>query len=345
MRVGTNLCLVSHLAVAAALILGGCDGLKRNDPAQSARTRAQVKRQQAACGSASAADRLKNAIFDRAIAERQGDRANLDVLADYSVARLQDPVVSGQDRSLDITRCKGRFILDVPPGAEPAFAGQHELKADINYTAQASADGNGFVYQQNGAEMIVAKLAGFKLGTQAYRPPPAIDQPPATTTIAAGAVTGPQAPAESGSPPPQATVPGHRGAPVGTSRTGDSGTPPQGNTPMATRQTGTPAVASEATVRAFYGALASGNGAAASSQVVPEKRSGGAYSPGAMSRFYGHLREPIRLTAIVPLSNGAYRVTYHYSAGRSRCNGSAVVRLTKRGGRDLIRSIQALNGC
>ena len=68
-------------------------------------------------------------------------------------------------------------------------------------------------------------------------------------------------------------------------------------------------------------------------------------SPGAISRFYGQLPEPLKLTAIVPVAGGAFRVTYRYSAGRSRCNGSAVVRLTNRGGRNLIRSIQALTGC
>src|SRR5207245_6254024 len=88
----------------------------------------------------------------------------------------------------------------------------------------------------------------------------------------------------------------------------------------------------EATVRAFYGALGSGNGGAASSQVIPEKRSRGAYSAEAMSRFYGHLAQPIRLTSVAPVSDGRYRVTYRYSAGRSHCNGTAVVRLTNHGG-------------
>lgn len=56
----------------------------------------------------------------------------------------------------------------------------------------------------------------------------------------------------------------------------------------------------EATVRAFYGALGTGNGVAASSQVIPEKRSSGAFSPEAISRFYGNLSDPLRLTSITP---------------------------------------------
>jgi hypothetical protein len=103
--------------------------------------------------------------------------------------------------------------------------------------------------------------------------------------------------------------------------------------------------AGEAVVRAFYGALGRGAGAEASALVVAEKRSSRAFSAQAISRFYGGLREPLRLTAITPVARDAYHVNYRYSAGRSRCDGQAVVRLTSRDGRDLIRSIQALSGC
>lgn len=98
-------------------------------------------------------------------------------------------------------------------------------------------------------------------------------------------------------------------------------------------------------VRAFYGALGRGDGEAASALVVAEKRSSRAFSPQAISRFYGGLPEPLRLTAVAPLEGGSYRVGYRYSAGRSRCDGAAVVSLASRGGRGLIRSIRALNGC
>jgi hypothetical protein len=53
----------------------------------------------------------------------------------------------------------------------------------------------------------------------------------------------------------------------------------------------------------------------------------------------------VRVREVVAVSPGAYRVSYSYAAGRSRCNGSAIVSLTNRGGGDLIRSIRALNGC
>lgn len=101
----------------------------------------------------------------------------------------------------------------------------------------------------------------------------------------------------------------------------------------------------EAVVRAFYAALGAGDGETASAQVVAEKRSGRAFAPAAISRFYGGLAEPLRLTGIVESAPGVYRVRYRYSAGGSRCDGRAVVRLTRRDGRDFIRSIDAPSGC
>ncbi|WP_375428282.1 hypothetical protein [uncultured Sphingomonas sp.] len=95
----------------------------------------------------------------------------------------------------------------------------------------------------------------------------------------------------------------------------------------------------------FYDALGAGDGEKASAQVVAEKRSSRAFSPRAITRFYGGLPEPIRLTRVTPIASGAYRVRYRYSAGSRRCDGRAVVILAHRGGRDYIRSIRALDGC
>src|SRR4051812_5581510 len=174
MRAVTKLATGGGVALALALALGGCGKLKQNDPDEIAKAEAQAKRQKAACTSSAAYDRLKDLVFDRAIAAHGGDRSNLDTLADYSVARMEEPVVKGWDPALDLTRCKGRFILEIPPGAERAFAGQRRLQADMDYTAQAAADGSGFVYQLAGGEPIVARLAAFNLTSGAYRPPPAI---------------------------------------------------------------------------------------------------------------------------------------------------------------------------
>lgn len=334
------------LALIALLAIGGCDKFHHKSPAAA---KAETKRQQTACASSVAYDRLKNSIFDQAIAKGPADRSNLDTLADYSVARMEDPVVKGWDQSLDITRCQGRFILEVPPGAERGLGGARQLQADLEYTAQPSADGAGLVYKQRGADAIVSKLAAFNLGSVAFRPPPAIDQEQ-SESIGSEQVSVPEAQ----TPQPLSTDRDNWPARNVAERTRQgqaqmSAAParsPEGALPRSTPRPSAPARDSsgEGAVRAFYAALGSGNGAAAASQVVPEKRVKGPFSAGAISRFYGRLPEPLRLTSVTTEGN-AYRVTYRYSAGRSRCNGVAVVRLTNRGGRDLISSIRSLSGC
>ncbi|MGZ2412237.1 hypothetical protein ACUXST_001658 [Sphingomonas sp. F9_3S_D5_B_2] len=347
------------LALVVLIAIGGCDKSPHKSPAAA---KAEAKRQQAACASPAAYARLKNAIFDQAIAKRSLDRTNLDVLADYSIVRMENPVVTAWDAALDVTHCKGRFILEVPPGAQGGLGGERQLQADIAYTAQPSADGGGLVYQQTGAEPIIAKLAAFHVSAVAYRPPPAIDEGQvASDSVQQASVRNEPVPQAVPSTPPAPPVrnPPERSrhpaapnnpaptrlaqgaSPASTPRLANKSSPGSVPRPPKTRSNGS----GEATVRAFYGALGSGNGAAASSQVVPEKRSGGAYSAGAMSRFYGHLPEPIRLTSVAPVSDGRYRVTYRYSAGRSHCNGTAVIRLTNRSGRVLISSIRSLSGC
>ncbi|MFD1952582.1 hypothetical protein ACFSGX_17525 [Sphingomonas arantia] len=310
-------------AVILALALGGCGKVEPKQAPDAVKPRAEAKRHRAACASSTAYDRLKGIVFDRAVSQRQGDRTNLDILADYSIVRIEDPVVNGWDPALDRTQCSGRFILQVPAGAERAFGGERSLTADIDYTAQAAADGSGYVYRLTGAEPIIGRLAAFNLSTGAYRPSPAIDPGQQDASVS-----------DDAAPVPVAE---RLAEPTDERATDARSTEPRSVVPAGD--------AGEATVRRFYAALGEGNGRAASAQVVPEKRASGAFAPDAMARFYGRLAEPIRLTRVVPLDAGRYRVSYRYSAGRSRCEGSAVIRLADRDGRAFIRSIDALNGC
>lgn len=149
----------------------------------------------------------------------------------------------------------------------------------------------------------------------------------------------------SGTPVPQVAA----RPPAEESRTAIASAPPRAaptqSDPRELSSVSAAAPEGRSVVRAFYDALGRGDGEAASALVVAEKRSTEAFSPQAISRFYGGLREPLRLMSITPLDGHAFRVSYRYSAGRSPCDGAAVVSLASRDGRDLIRSIRALNGC
>jgi hypothetical protein len=157
------------LVFAAALGLGFTQ--RDEEPAGNKVVLASVdKAGQQACASTGAYDQLKGVLFADALKVRSTDPENLNTLATHSVVRMEDPVVKSRDASGAIL-CSGSFILELPPGAESAFAGQRRLTADIDYTARPAADGSGLVYQINGAERIMAQLADFNLQGRSYLPP------------------------------------------------------------------------------------------------------------------------------------------------------------------------------
>ena len=132
---------------------------------------AQDEALEAACASSGTYDRLKQVVFEEAVRIRNADPANLDTLATNSVVRMENPVVKSHDEKLNVTVCTGRFVLELPPGAERAFGGQRRLAADVEYAAQGAVDGSGLVYQLNGAEPIIYRLAAFDLKRQQPRTP------------------------------------------------------------------------------------------------------------------------------------------------------------------------------
>lgn len=339
--------LTASTAILTAVALGACGKVKENKPAETAQSRAEARKHKAACASSAAYDGMKRVIFDQARRQQSDRRMNLDTLESFSFVRMEEPVVEGWDPALDITQCKGRFILDAPPGAEQGLGGGRRLTANIAYTAQGAADASGLVYVIRGAEPIVTKLAAFNLPDADYRPLPALDTGAAATQVARAED---QPPIES---PPVAPSRAERPesiAPPAVRVAQSAATAPavEREAPAinrAQRRNDEVAMTGEETVRRFYNALGSGNGEAASAQVIPAKRSSRAYSADAISRFYGRLSDPLRLTSIQPLPNDAYRVTYRYAGTGVRCNGSATVRLASGGSRALIRSITANNGC
>ncbi|HEY3949767.1 hypothetical protein [Phenylobacterium sp.] len=99
------------------------------------------------------------------------------------------------------------------------------------------------------------------------------------------------------------------------------------------------------TIRAFYETLGSGQGDVASTMVVPEKRAKGPFSPENLTRFYAHLKEPVRLARIDQSGPDTFIAHYRYATEKSVCDGQALVTTVARGGRNFIESIKALKGC
>jgi TonB family protein len=98
-------------------------------------------------------------------------------------------------------------------------------------------------------------------------------------------------------------------------------------------------------VQAFYIALSLGYGEIASSFVVPEKRSSGAFAPENLSKFYGPLPEPPSLVEMKVRGPNDYLVKYTYGTSTRRCHGRAIVTTTQRDGLNFIERIHELEGC
>jgi hypothetical protein len=94
-------------------------------------------------------------------------------------------------------------------------------------------------------------------------------------------------------------------------------------------------------VRNFYLALKAGDGTRASQFVIPEKRTGGAFSPNELTQFYSSLPERLQLTNVESLGGNIYRADYTWRARNRHCNGSAFVTVVQRGREALIEGIKA----
>ena len=169
--------LVVVILAAVGLATNRDRGITRNpdkvaltETGEQAGGSADERRLQQLCASSTTYGRLKQVAFEEAFRLRNADPTNLDRLAASSVVRMEAPVVKSFDDGSDVVVCGGRFVLELPPGAERAFNGERRLVADVEYSAQPAADGSLMVYEMRGAEGIVSRLASFDMPGA---PPPA----------------------------------------------------------------------------------------------------------------------------------------------------------------------------
>lgn len=167
--------------VAVGLMLGGCGWFKSKQPEDSvipkttAQRLAERQQLQRTCASSVTYDRLKVVMFEKAAQIHGGRTDVLNNVEAASVVRMENPVVRSRDETLNVTVCAGQFVLELLPGAERAFNGDRRLRADVEYSAQQAVDGSGPVYQVQGVEPIVYRLAtlgGRQQGATAGPPPP-----------------------------------------------------------------------------------------------------------------------------------------------------------------------------
>ena len=195
--------------VLTALLVGACDMTAPKVPDAEQRTTArklaEARRLKQACGSADTYDRLKAFTFDEANRLRSARTTLLERLEASATVRMEDPVATSRDEQLDVTVCRGRLVLDLPPGVEDAFSGERQLKAEVEYSAQRAADGSGLVYQMKGAEPIIYRLAALTLPKGVSDPVIVANAAPVTTPAKVEPSTPEARPAPPPSPPERPT--------------------------------------------------------------------------------------------------------------------------------------------
>ena len=167
------------------------------------------------CGSQGTYDLIKRELFRRAAALRGGDQGAFGKLADYSVVRIDRPLLDSEDDQTSAISCSGSMTLDLPPGVA-VVGGRRSLVADIGYALQRSADGNGDVLTLTRADPIIVPLATVARVSEAQLPPPQQQQAPSDPLAPRSAppLAVPALPAPETGPPPRRPAPAPPPAPT-----------------------------------------------------------------------------------------------------------------------------------
>jgi hypothetical protein len=110
------------------------------------------------CANATTYGLVKQALFREAAQLRGSDQAAYDKLAGSAFARMEAPVMTGEDKARGAVSCSGSLTLQLPPGLA-VVGGRRILSGEIDYVVQPAADGSGTVVTLSHAEGIVTPLA------------------------------------------------------------------------------------------------------------------------------------------------------------------------------------------
>lgn len=148
-------------AIAAGVLLASSVwtiGSKTEDKEERAEVDERMLVPEKQCALQSTYDGIKRALFARAARARGGDEAAFAKLSDFSLLRIQSPVLRGVDEDLNRINCNGVAVLQLPPGVRVSDGGS-TLSSPLDYAVQPSADGTGNVVMLGNADAITTPLA------------------------------------------------------------------------------------------------------------------------------------------------------------------------------------------
>jgi len=161
-------------AVAAGILLASSvwSGAWKSDEKseQSADVDERAVAPEKQCALQSTYDSIKRALFARAARARGGDETAFAKLSDFSLLRIESPVLRGVDEDLDRISCNGVAVLQLPPGVRVEDGGS-TLSSPLDYAVQPAADGTGNVVMLGNADAITGPLATIQRSGAAQADP------------------------------------------------------------------------------------------------------------------------------------------------------------------------------
>lgn len=172
------------------------------------------------CASQKTYATIQRELFRQAAETRGSDEAAFGQISNYSIVRMEQPVVRSFDEELATLRCSGKLVLQLPRGIA-VVGGRQALAAEVDYVLQPAADGTGDVVMLEGQAPITIPLAtlarsGSYSDLVATRPAPsevaAINEPQAPPPVIRRNIPPPAVAAQPR--PAQPVLPTVRTAPV-----------------------------------------------------------------------------------------------------------------------------------
>jgi hypothetical protein len=131
-----------------ALVLGACGSQSGSSKAVSAET----------CAAPETYSAIQKILFDDLRKKFTGSVKYINDMDNLFKANVYAPTLQDINTDTNKADCRGRLTLSVPSSLSEKFGRQSSLTADIGYTIQPSADGNGFVYTLGGYDEILQSM-------------------------------------------------------------------------------------------------------------------------------------------------------------------------------------------
>ena len=110
------------------------------------------------CGAEPTYAALKKIIFDESRARFDGDVKYINNFETAFTVTVEAPVPISVRDDLQRVECQGRMVLTVPAANFEEFGRDEALVQDVAYSAQAAANGAGFVFEIGGADTAIDRI-------------------------------------------------------------------------------------------------------------------------------------------------------------------------------------------